>query len=115
MPKIKSLHQVRCALSQPPPLLANPALSLANWTATTTTSNAAAGIVPSPSHSHVSMTTGPQPLGLDSGRCHFVLNKAVVERVGVVIDRFELNTKGFLPQVLSPLPTTPTTIQLFWR
>ena len=84
-PRINSIHQVLSALPQHLPLLANPALSLENWTATMNmnTSNmsmTAAAVVFS--NSLVSLTT--QPLVLDSGRCHrhlLALQTAVAARV----------------------------------
>ena len=68
LPRIKFLHQVQSALPQSLPLLANPALSLENWTATTTMNlnlvmTAAENVLRT---SHVSLTT--QALELDSGR-----------------------------------------------
>ena len=80
--RIKYPHQVQSALPQSLPLLANPALFLENWTATTTKLNAAAAIVLRTSQSHVSLTT--QPLVLDSGRCHrhlLALQTAVAAKV----------------------------------
>ena len=64
-------HQVRSALPQSLPLLANPALALENWTATTSLSTTVAAIVLRTSQSLVSLTT--QPLVLDSGRWHHLL------------------------------------------
>ena len=77
--RIKSLHQVRSALPQSLPLLANPALSLENWTATMNLNTTAVAIVLRTSL--VSLTT--QPLVLDSGRCHHLLalQTAVAVRV----------------------------------
>ena len=75
-------HQGRSARLQSPPLLANPALFLENWTATMKKTNAAAAIVLRTSQSHVSLTT--QPLVLDSGRCHrhlLALQTAVAVKV----------------------------------
>ena len=83
--RIKSLHQVQSALPQSLPLLANPALSLENWTATmnmnmSNMSTTAAAVVVI--GSHVSPKT--QLLVLDSGRCHrhlFALKMAVAAKV----------------------------------
>ena len=73
----QSVHQVRSALLAP--LLVNPALSLENWTATTTKTIAAAAIVLKTSPSPVSLT---QPLELDDGIRCFALQAAVAVRVG---------------------------------
>ena len=65
------ISQVRYARPQSLPLLANPALSLENWTATMNVSTTAAAIVLRTSQSLVSLTT--QPLVLDSGRYRHLL------------------------------------------
>ena len=74
-------HQGRSARLHLPRLMANPALSLENWTATTNRAAAAANALRT-SQSHVSLTT--QPLVLDSGRCHrhlLALQTAVAAKV----------------------------------
>ena len=76
LPRINSLRQVRFALPQSLPLLANPALSLENWIATMNMSMTAAAIVLLTSQSHVSPTTQPL-LVLDSGKFHLLLQLAL--------------------------------------
>ena len=78
-------HQVLSAPTWSLPLLANPALSLENWTATMNVSTTAAAIVLRTSQSLVSPTI--QPLVLDSGRyLHLLalrsLQIAVAAKVG---------------------------------
>ena len=77
--RIKSLHQVQSALTQSLPLLANPALSLENWTVTMNLNTTAAAIATS--QSRVSLTA--QPLVLDSGRCHHPLARQTAVAVKV--------------------------------
>ena len=68
------ISQVRYARPQSLPLLANPALSLENWTATMRKTNA--------SQSRVSLTTQPLELDSGSGKCHhFAQKKALAARV----------------------------------
>ena len=81
-PKIEPHQQVRSAPSQSFPPLANPALSLENWTANTTINMTLAAAAVVLGDSHVSLTT--QPLMLDSGRFHqhhLALQTAVAARV----------------------------------
>ena len=92
LPKIEPHQQVRSAPSQSFQPLANPALSLENWTANTTINMTLAAAAVVLGDSHVSLTT--QPLMLDSGRFHqhhLALQTAVVARVSGVDNVFFLN------------------------
>ena len=88
----KPHQQVQFAPSQSLPLLANPALSLENLTATTRMNlRMPAVAIVRTSKYPVSLTT--RPLALDSGRCHHLLapQTAVAVRVSGVENVFLLN------------------------
>ena len=101
---IKPHQQVQSAPSQSFPPLANPALSLENWTAITTMNlnlvmTAAENVLRT---SHASVTT--QPLVLDSGRCHhhlLALHTVVAAKVPQVRIIFVLEIDIFLTFALN--------------